>query len=251
MNEAGLRKELLHSLGHPLVCVEAAKQQDLMITAIARAYRWFNAYRGMTERAQLSLQEGTTEYALGDDVINVLDVFPPSSVDVSYSDFGFVGGFGGIYVGGLTYGGAGNLGQGGYGAWDPFPNSGAFQSLQMNETVSRIFGAEFEWGFINGSLIISPVPSAAATLIYDYLRALTDVSQVKDGTIDLDLIVRYARAELKEILGQVRGKFDSLPGTDGQITLNADRLLSESADEKEKLDILIRESGMPIPFYAQ
>lgn len=48
-------------------------------------------------------------------------------------------------------------------------------------------------------------------------------------------IKRWALAEAKAILGQSRGKYVNLAGPNGSTSLNAQDLLSQSSDEKEKL----------------
>lgn len=48
-------------------------------------------------------------------------------------------------------------------------------------------------------------------------------------------IRNYALAICKEMLGYIRGKFTSLPIPNSTVTLNADQLLSQAKEEKEKL----------------
>jgi hypothetical protein len=48
-------------------------------------------------------------------------------------------------------------------------------------------------------------------------------------------IKNYALAVCKEMLGQIRGKFATLPIPNASVTLNAEQLLSQGKEEKEKL----------------
>jgi hypothetical protein len=48
-------------------------------------------------------------------------------------------------------------------------------------------------------------------------------------------IRNYSLALCKEMLGQIRGKFATLPIPNNNVTLNAEQLLSQAKDEKEKL----------------
>lgn len=57
----------------------------------------------------------------------------------------------------------------------------------------------------------------------------------KINSIGKQWIRRFALAICKEMLGQVRGKFDKVPIPGDSVTLNADKLLSEAKEEKEKL----------------
>ncbi len=54
-------------------------------------------------------------------------------------------------------------------------------------------------------------------------------------------IRKYALAVAKEILGYIRGKYSSLPIPDGEITMNADELVSSGKAEKEALITELRE----------
>ena len=49
------------------------------------------------------------------------------------------------------------------------------------------------------------------------------------------MIRRFALALTKEMLGQVRGKFATIPIPGESVTLNADALISQAKDEQEKL----------------
>ena len=44
----------------------------------------------------------------------------------------------------------------------------------------------------------------------------------------------WAHAELKEILGQIRSKYPSLPGANGGLSLNGDTLLNEARQDFEE-----------------
>ena len=57
----------------------------------------------------------------------------------------------------------------------------------------------------------------------------------KINSIGKQWIRRFALAICKEMLGQVRGKFDKVPIPGDSVTLNADKLLGEAKEEMEKL----------------
>lgn len=54
-------------------------------------------------------------------------------------------------------------------------------------------------------------------------------------------IIRYALATAKEILGQVRGKYSSVPIPNGEVTLNGSDLMSQGQSEKTELITQLRE----------
>ena len=54
-------------------------------------------------------------------------------------------------------------------------------------------------------------------------------------------IRRYALALCKEILGQVRSKFSTIPIPNDSVTLNGDALITQSRDEQDKLKTELKE----------
>jgi len=57
----------------------------------------------------------------------------------------------------------------------------------------------------------------------------------KINSIGQQWIRRFALATTKEMLGQIRGKFATIPIPGDSVTLNASDLLSQAKDEQEKL----------------
>lgn len=260
MKEAELKEAILASLGASVVCVELSNSPTLFTEVVRSTYQWFNANKGLYARALLSTTAGVNEYTLPAEVLVVMEVItsqPQDWADFAFGDF--ILGYGGVVIGGMGfgYGGIGRFGGvggpigGTMGGRDMLPYSGITQLMQMQETVANIFGAEFEWEFLNGKLIISPIPAADRMLAYDYVKAMTSIEELKDGTRDLDLVVQYAKAEAKAIVGRVRRKYSEMPGADAAISLDGDILLEEAATEKEKLNELIRETAMPMGFFAR
>jgi len=62
-----------------------------------------------------------------------------------------------------------------------------------------------------------------------------NIPYININSIGKHWIRRFALALSKEMLGQVRGKLSTLPIAGGDVTLNHSELLSQAADEKEKL----------------
>jgi len=110
---------------------------------------------------------------------------------------------------------------------------GEFYILQMHlEMVRKILSQEGAWDVLNGNLLqLTPTPAVDDYCILEY-RALDS------NTIHYaykSWIKRFALACCKEILGQIRGKYQTLPGPGGGAQLNGSDLIQQATQEKEKL----------------
>jgi hypothetical protein len=111
---------------------------------------------------------------------------------------------------------------------------GEFNLLQMSlETMRKVLGQDGSFDIINNQYLqLYPVPAYNDTVIVVF-RALDS------GTLHpayRNFIQRYALAVAKGILGQVRGKYRTLPGPGGGSQLNGDALLQQSEKEIQLLD---------------
>ena len=110
---------------------------------------------------------------------------------------------------------------------------GEFYILQMHlEMVRKILSQEGSWDVMNGKFLqVSPTPVVQDYCILEY-RALDS------NTIHYaykSWIKRFALACCKEILGQIRGKYQTLPGPGGGAQLNGQALGQQATQEKEQL----------------
>jgi hypothetical protein len=104
----------------------------------------------------------------------------------------------------------------------------------------RILGSEVGWEWIphDRELVIMPEVPSAGTAEIKYVSTTVDLSE---STVEhiapkkYHFIENYALAEAKEALGRIRGKFDSFPGAESDISLDGDTLLSESQSMKDSL----------------
>lgn len=110
---------------------------------------------------------------------------------------------------------------------------GDFYVLQMHmEMMRKILSQEGSWDVLNNSLLqLNPTPVVQDYCILEY-RAL-DSNTLHPAY--RSWIKRFTLAITKGILGQVRGKYKTLPGPGGGAQLNGDDLIAQSADEREKL----------------
>ena len=135
------------------------------------------------------------------------------------------------------------------------------QAIELNDTI-RKSGYHFDVTN-NRYLKLFPIPTSNYTLHYEYViksianapvkntanNLITDISNVPYTTPTYTYINepgrqwirKYALALAKEMLGSIRGKYQSLPIPGSETTLDFSRLLSEAIDEKQKLKEELKE----------
>jgi hypothetical protein len=129
------------------------------------------------------------------------------------------------------------------------------QAIEFNDTVRRS-GYSFE--IVNNRLRIFPIPmvNSVSKVWFDYVIKsersnplkgntgnISDFSNVPYENVTYEYvnsvgrqwIRRYAAALTKEMLGNVRGKYSSIPIPNSEITLNGADLLSAAQTEKDAL----------------
>ena len=140
------------------------------------------------------------------------------------------------------------------------------QAIELNDTI-RKSGYHFTIED-NRYLKLFPIPNRSYTLHFDYVLKSVANNPIKDSSTNLitdisnvpyinptythinepgrQWIRRYALALSKEMLGGVRGKYQSLPIPGETTTLDYTRLLTEAKDEKtaliEELQKLLEET---------
>lgn len=108
---------------------------------------------------------------------------------------------------------------------------------QRNELTARMFGRDisFTWNPVSHSITIHRTPRADEKVLLCTYNLRPDESLLQDYAIK-PWLRSWSIAEAKGILGQVRGKYQSInAGANGGATLNGSDLLSQSQQEKEKL----------------
>tara|TARA_B100000989_G_C19525012_1_gene466297 strand:- start:1082 stop:1828 length:747 start_codon:yes stop_codon:yes gene_type:complete len=179
-----------------------------------------------TEEAYIFLETvpDINEYTLGEEVIEVRDIFrrsvagSNSSIDLdpfelAYTNLYFLQGG---RIGGLL-------------TWDAF--------AQYQETVRRLFGGHMNFKFHTETkkLIMMRRPRAKENLL---LRVYMEkpVDTLITQRYSRPWIRDYALAQSKMMLGEARSKYSSLPGAQGNVTLNGDTLKNEAQAAMEKLE---------------
>jgi len=109
-----------------------------------------------------------------------------------------------------------------------------FYLLQTHlEMMRKVLSQEGAWDLINGNVLqLYPTPvlsSQIVILVYRALDAATLHPYYKNW------IQRYALAASMGILGEIRGKYATLPSPGGGAQLNGQALIQQSVQDKEKL----------------
>ena len=123
----------------------------------------------------------------------------------------------------------------------PVPTSGTGSSITnpyfRSVYVNFIFDdAKNNEGLLFGnSALLNNVVSDASNIPYTY----QSYSKIND--MGRAWIIKYGLASAKEMLGQVRGKYSSVPIPNGEVTLNGSDLISQGQSEKTELITQLRE----------
>lgn len=92
----------------------------------------------------------------------------------------------------------------------------------------------YDWNETNRQLKIFQVPRKKERVLIESVIERTEQELLTDRET-VYWVKRWAIVEAKAMLAQVRGKYATLPGPNGSITLNASDLSSQITDEKAKL----------------
>lgn len=172
----------------------------------------------------LELQQDVQEYTLSSEVIEVREIFRRSvagsnnSIDLdpfelAYTNLYFLQGG---RIGGLM-------------TWDAF--------AQYQEVVRRLFGGYLNFKYVTekNKLILMRRPrTIEKVLLQVYMEK--PVETLITQRYSRPWIRDYALAQSKMMLGEARSKYSSLPGAQGNVTLNGETLKSEAQATIEKLE---------------
>lgn len=135
------------------------------------------------------------------------------------------------------------------------------QAINFNDTIRR---SAFSFELIDNTVRLFPIPTAAFTLYFHYTvrndrfasgstfedDVIGDYSNVPYDNIQYSeindvgrrWINEYMLACAKEILGEIRSKYQTIPIPNSEVTLNGQALLAEAQVEKERLLTQLRET---------
>ena len=130
------------------------------------------------------------------------------------------------------------------------------QAIEMNDDIRK---SAYSFELINNKLTLFPIPTQNATLFFEYVKVSERDSVIKDAAADGSLIsnisnvpyenptyaqintvgrqwvYQYTLALAKEMLGYIRGKYQTVPVPGAEVTLNGSDLLSAASSEKTSL----------------
>ncbi len=236
LNEAQLiawvkRRLNIHALKLPL-------SDEQFEDAIIEAKQWFSYKKGVDREFKVYVTASQTEYKVPDDCDGIIDVaFQSGAFDLSGGYYPALPGEG-IPYGVLSLAGGGDGGL----------YSGITQLMEYSELAKATLGLDnkWEWAPQKRCILLYAPESGAAIVQY----RSTDLPPIEDMTeVDHTMIKRFALAWAKRDLGQLYSRYSSWPGADGTPTsLNGPQLLKEAQDEFDKLDQMLGDSSLPLPF---
>lgn len=251
MTNEELIDTIKRKLGEPQIRVELDQTQWEEVVVATK--RWFLAKKGiigtklmnMLTKTPKKFSEIDTQYGI-DTIIEVYFGLDPALQGMFY-DCVF-----GVFTDGFPI-----MGSSIFRTNAGLVNSSRYAQLIMAlEEKGRVYGAENDWFVMEGGfdgddylVIDGPTGQALMTLIKYKPRLKPSEFQLEWlKAIDIELVIRYALAEAKEILGQIRSKYPTYPTPGGEVSLNGGDLLASAKEEKEKLDEDIAGSQGPMIF---
>jgi hypothetical protein len=134
------------------------------------------------------------------------------------------------------------------------------QAIEFNDQLRR---SAYSFEIINNRLKVFPVPTVGGSLFFEYFKVddkraaslldgastITNVSEVpyeniaytEVNSVGRQWIYRYTLALARELLGYIRGKYQTVPVPGSEVTLNQADLLADARTEKDSLMANLRE----------
>jgi len=209
--------------------------------------RWFAHRVGMKKVIQVQIRNGQSAYLMPPECIDVIDVNLPSfqlpqldADQFSYTYFTML-----------------------FGQWTnpnvaPMPYSDLVQRLQYLKEIGKIFSTDRDWAYLPNTrtLEIYPAPASMGSL-YSNGNTIGGFALVTIWSWEIDTRVldpqeegffrRYLLLQAMKVLGNIRTKFDSMPGMAGDRTLNGQDLKADADALEEQLNRDIGNWKLPTP----
>jgi hypothetical protein len=134
------------------------------------------------------------------------------------------------------------------------------QAIEFNDQIRR---STYSFELVNNKLKLFPIPKNSGNLHFEYYKVnekkaasfidggdlITNVAEVpysnptysQVNSVGRQWIYKYALALAKELLGYIRGKYQTVPVPGSEATLNQADLLADARTEKEALLVNLRE----------
>ena len=133
------------------------------------------------------------------------------------------------------------------------------EAIELNDKIRK---SAYSFELINNKLRIFPKPQASGSIFFQYVKitdrsgtTIQETSTTSDfSDINYDFMTyrhinspgkqwirKYTLALSKELLGEIRSKYGSVPTPGGEVSLDGDTLRTEASAEKENLIAQLRE----------
>ena len=222
-----LIKEIELRLGGQMVDVELDPEHyDVAIKKSFEKYRQRSENSVEEAFIPLDVKVEVTDYKLGNEVIDVMDIYRRSSGTLNASSGGDIEPFETAYLNNYLM----NSGRAG--------GMATFDALaQHRETLGRLFGENitFTWNTVTKSLLLHRKIKANDTVFLHVYKQRSDEELLQDPYC-LPWIKDYSLAHAKLILAEARGQFNTIAGPQGGTSLNADALRSDAQMSIDKLE---------------
>lgn len=240
-----IKSDVLKKLGQGHVHVHLPA--GTLDTCYFEAEKWYVTYRGEHRRTEVDMTPGKQNYHVADDCYYIFDIKFPFNSKRMTDAFGALGLFGLDFLNVQDIPADEIYHSNGFG-------NNFYSTLtlakQYGEMASRVLGASVGWEWLptEREIVVIPHPPSTGTAIVDYISTQVtfgDNSPEHASPRKYHFIQNYCLSEAKEALGRIRGKFQSLPGSDSDINLDSDKLLSESQQMKDKLTDALKKFQRP------
>lgn len=118
---------------------------------------------------------------------------------------------------------------------------------QWLTAIAKTLSAEFEWEYDESSkkLFISPSPAGSVpmSVVYSDKKKIEEIS-----SIDQDWVLEYTLCLIKQDMGLVRRKFNSIPGSTMVMELDGKELVMEGRERQQELEAELLSRAVPPEF---
>lgn len=228
-------RDLQLSLGYPTIDIELDDQQYALAVNRALSFyqRWAVGNATKRDNIIMSAASGVSAYQMPNDVLSMVDSYLGADTLAGNANELFT--FENILW---------NTGVLNVWNWGYFGLVSYELSLQYLNMLQQMIPSKYVVQFhrSNKTLTITPTPTKNDILFLSIHRAMPT-----SGLYDAEWVFDWAKAECMEILGRIRGKYTSLPGPGGNVTLDGRELTQQALNDKERLrEALLRAESEPL-----
>ena len=222
---------ILLKLGGPVIELELDEQQiDLAIDEAMLVWEMY-ASREYFQYYTFQATPGKSVYELPPEVGYIRDVYYKETAQYAFQTTDLDG----VLPVDYFYPGGGSTGGGGFygGQSQPmYGQMGAYTlSQQYNNMYSRLSSQIGGWEYVGGlnTIKVYPIPCRSNTHIIVH-----HIEKCKDWKCVLPQLLEGSLAYAMQMLGEIRSKFQTIPGPNGGTVLNGESILQRGIQREEK-----------------